>query len=180
MKAEKEAQYYTAIAMGQDNVQCHLCPHNCIIIPGKTGICGVRRNAGGKLYSEIYGRVSAIAMDPIEKKPLYHFYPSSRIFSIGTVGCNLKCPYCQNWNISQDASTETAYYDGERIVSMALENNSVGIAYTYSEPGNMDRVCKGCEWKGPCGRPEECSGDKRLHKPGAVEGPPLCNRCNEY
>jgi pyruvate formate lyase activating enzyme len=105
-----------------------------MIREGRTGLCGVRRNTGGILYSEIYGRVSSIALDPIEKKPLYHFYPSSGILSIGTRGCNLKCPYCQNWGISQDVRGETSYYSSGDIIASAKKSNSTGIAYTYSEP----------------------------------------------
>ncbi len=115
-------------------MQCRLCPHNCVINNGKNGICGVRKNEGGVLYSEIYGRLTAVAMDPIEKKPLYHFFPGSRILSIGTKGCNMKCPYCQNWHISQDRTAQTSYYPSDEIVGMAKRENSVGIAYTYSEP----------------------------------------------
>ena len=92
------------------SVRCRLCPHNCVIQEGKYGICGVRKNSAGLLYTEIYGRLTAVAMDPIEKKPLYHFYPGSRILSIGTKGCNMKCPYCQNWHISQDRTARTSYY----------------------------------------------------------------------
>ena len=105
-----------------------------MIADARTGVCGVRRNSGGKLFTEIYGQCTALAMDPIEKKPLYHFFPGSKILSIGTRGCNLKCPYCQNWHISQDLSADTSYYTPESIVKIARERGSVGIAFTYSEP----------------------------------------------
>jgi len=95
----KEALYYQRLE--NQKVQCLLCPHHCIIAPGKRGICGVRENIEGTLYSLVYGKASSIALDPIEKKPLYHFYPGTAILSIGTVGCNFKCPFCQNWSISQ-------------------------------------------------------------------------------
>ena len=128
----KEADYYNLLENGK--IKCMLCPHNCIISNGKSGICGVRRHADSKLITDIYGMLTSIAIDPIEKKPLYHFYPSSEILSIGTKGCNMKCPYCQNWHISQDMSVETSFYSAESIVNIALEKNSIGIAYTYSEP----------------------------------------------
>src|SRR3990172_5737475 len=93
----KEARYY--IKKGDSKVQCLLCPMNCIIREGKIGICRVRENRGGLLYTAIYEEVAAINMDPIEKKPLYHFYPGSQILSIGTRGCNFSCRFCQNWSL---------------------------------------------------------------------------------
>ncbi len=132
MDSGKEARYYSG---GDGNrVTCELCPHNCVIAPGKTGTCGARRNENGTLITDIYGRISSMAMDPIEKKPLYHFFPGSEILSIGTRGCNFKCPYCQNWQISQDMNARTAFYPPERIADAAAERNSLGVAYTYSEP----------------------------------------------
>jgi pyruvate formate lyase activating enzyme len=127
-----EARHY--IKTGNGGVQCQLCPHNCRIAEGHHGICGVRENEQGTLYSSIYGEVTAVAMDPIEKKPLYHFHPGSGIISIGTKGCNFKCSYCQNWNISQDLTAKTSQYTPEEIVTLAVKNGSDGIAYTYSEP----------------------------------------------
>ena len=97
-----EAACYDKTDDGTGTVQCRLCPHNCVIRKGKHGICGVRKNSDGTLITEIYGLLTAVAMDPIEKKPLYHFHPGASILSIGTSGCNMKCPYCQNWHISQD------------------------------------------------------------------------------
>ena len=129
---KKEALYYEAV--GNDKIRCRLCPHNCVIGEGKYGICGTRTVQSGKLYTTIYGEVSAIAMDPIEKKPLYHFYPGSSILSIGTVGCSFKCPFCQNYHISQNPDYPTDFYSPEDIVKIALNKNSIGVAYTYSEP----------------------------------------------
>ncbi|MDY6968202.1 MAG: AmmeMemoRadiSam system radical SAM enzyme [Spirochaetota bacterium] len=126
-----DAKYYKKI---NSNVECLLCPHSCIISKDKTGVCGVRKNLDGRLFSTIYGELTATSNDPIEKKPLYHFYPAKGIFSIGTKGCNLSCPYCQNWHISQNLSVRTSYYSPKEIVNAALQNNSIGIAYTYSEP----------------------------------------------
>lgn len=129
---KKEALHYTSA--DKNRVTCQLCPHNCTINEGKTGICGVRENSSGKLYTNIYGEVTALSMDPIEKKPLYHFYPGSDILSIGTKGCNFKCLFCQNWHISQDVNAASDYYDPEEIIRIASARNSIGIAYTYSEP----------------------------------------------
>jgi len=127
----KEGAYYKK----KDRAtECFLCPHNCTLQEGKKGICGTRMNRDGKLYTAIYGEVTSAAMDPIEKKPLYHFYPGSKIFSIGTKGCNLSCPFCQNWSISQNSDTGSKYYDSDEIVKTAITNDSIGIAYTYSEP----------------------------------------------
>jgi len=126
-----EAAYYEKVAEGR--VHCHLCPHQCVIAEGRTGLCGVRRNRGGVLYSEIYERVTSIAMDPIEKKPLYHFHPGTQILSLGTRGCNFACLFCQNWSISQ-AEASTSRLTSEAAVGAAKREGSVGIAYTYNEP----------------------------------------------
>jgi pyruvate formate lyase activating enzyme len=127
----EEAKYYKKLEEGK--VQCFLCPQECPIKEGEKGFCRARENKGGKLYSIIYAEVSSSGFDPIEKKPLYHFYPGRRIFSLGTVGCNFACPYCQNWNISQ-AEAPTRQILPREAANLALENNSIGIAYTYSEP----------------------------------------------
>jgi pyruvate formate lyase activating enzyme len=129
---EREASFYEKRDDGR--VQCRLCPHNCIIAEGKTGFCRVRVNRGGVLHTAIYGEVSSVAMDPIEKKPLYHFFPGSSILSIGTVGCSFRCKFCQNYSISQNPDHPTQYYSPEKIVSLAGSRDSVGIAYTYTEP----------------------------------------------
>ena len=106
--AMKTALYWKSL---QDKkVQCLLCPHECTITPGNAGECGVRRNLNGDLISETYRHVSALHYDPIEKKPLYHFHPGSTILSVGTVGCNLSCSFCQNCNISQTSVAETPGY----------------------------------------------------------------------
>jgi len=124
--------------LGQKKVKCNLCPHHCLIDDGKSGICLVRKNIDGDLFSENYEKVSAISIDPIEKKPLYHFYPGKKILSIGSVGCNLKCKFCQNYEISQVTVDEFAFlksYTSEEIVQMALEKaENIGLAYTYNEP----------------------------------------------
>jgi len=126
-----EARYYEAL--DDNRVRCRLCPHECVIAPGHAGICRQRANEAGTLVSRIYGRVTSASMDPIEKKPLYHFHPSHAILSLGTNGCNFSCKHCQNWSISQeDARTEPlAPVDAVRL---AAESDSFGIAYTYNEP----------------------------------------------
>ncbi len=119
-------------------VQCMLCPHACILQDGKTGICRVRRNESGKLLTDVYGFVSAINLDPIEKKPLYHYYPGSSVLSIGSYGCNLRCTFCQNCSISQtgaDNARQKHYYTPEKLVALALNQpGNIGIAFTYNEP----------------------------------------------
>ena len=102
----KEAMLYEKI--GDNKVHCNLCAQSCKIPPGKRGFCGVRENREGQLYTLIYGTVSSEAVDPIEKKPLYHFYPGSYVYSVGSIGCNFRCKHCQNWAISQ-ACLEDAY-----------------------------------------------------------------------
>jgi len=97
-------------------------------------MCGVRRNEGGTLVLPFYGRASALAMDPIEKKPLYHFYPGRQILSIGFVGCSLRCPFCQNWRISQSTSAHTEFVSPTDLSDSALRHGSLGVAYTYNEP----------------------------------------------
>ncbi len=119
-----------------NTVQCLLCPHLCDIEDGSRGVCSVRINRKGRLLSANYGRISAINYDPIEKKPLFHFYPGRHILSVGSFGCNLKCNFCQNWQISQKAPTKNAVYQSpHQIIEQAKSiPNNLGIAYTYNEP----------------------------------------------
>ncbi len=119
----------------KDNlVKCDLCPKGCVIPDQGVGDCRVRKNIGGKLYSLVYGKVIAAHLDPIEKKPLFHFYPGSYAYSIATPGCNLHCVFCQNWEISQEFVLPDWEVEPEFIVEKALEMNAHGIAYTYTEP----------------------------------------------
>ena len=114
---------------------CTLCQHYCKIKEGKTGICGVNKNVGDKIECLVYGYPSALHVDPIEKKPLYHFLPYSKAFSLGTVGCNFHCSFCQNWTISQTHNIDKSrYFSPEDIVALALEHDCESIAYTYNEP----------------------------------------------
>jgi len=117
-------------------VQCELCAHNCKISNGKRGICQVRVNKDGTLYTKVYGLVSPGVVDPIEKKPLYNFYPGSRVYSFGTVSCNFKCANCQNWHISQVDATDIKVDETspETAVGLAKQLNCNGIAWTYNEP----------------------------------------------
>ncbi|NLW07727.1 MAG: AmmeMemoRadiSam system radical SAM enzyme [Clostridia bacterium] len=126
-----EARHYVKLI--GEKVECRLCPHKCIVAPGNRGICRVRQNRAGKLYSQNYGRCSSLALDPIEKKPLYHFYPGSLILSAGTVGCNFGCQFCQNWQIAHQEA-HTVAISPQQLVQKAQASDSLGIAYTYSEP----------------------------------------------
>ena len=129
-----EARYWDP---GQDGVvHCRLCPHGCRIRPGEAGICRVRCNRGGTLYAANYGQVSGLALDPIEKKPLYHFYPGSLILSAGSWGCNLSCGFCQNWaSVTRQYPTRTL--TPAQLADLALslvDRGNCGVAFTYTEP----------------------------------------------
>jgi pyruvate formate lyase activating enzyme len=116
-------------------LQCQLCPHTCLLAPGETGKCSVRQNIDGQLVSTNYGRLTALTLDPIEKKPLYHFYPGHLILSVSSFGCNLSCDYCQNWKLSQ-GQPDTRYAKPEVVVNKLAEAREacVGVAYTFAEP----------------------------------------------
>ena len=113
--------------------RCDLCPHRCRIAEGKSGICGVRENRGGTLRATTYCKVAAVAVDPIEKKPLFHFHPGRPILSVGSVGCNLRCEFCQNWHLVLRQVPLENVRIGD-LVRAARAGGSVGIAYTYNEP----------------------------------------------
>ncbi|MBN1410202.1 MAG: AmmeMemoRadiSam system radical SAM enzyme [Spirochaetales bacterium] len=115
-------------------VKCRLCPHNCLITEGHAGICGARRNSNHDMEIPYFGRLSSLAVDPIEKKPLYHFYPASTVLSAGFWGCSFRCPFCQNYSISQNHDLHSDYFSPEELVQLAVRKKSFGIAYTYSEP----------------------------------------------
>jgi len=127
-----EARYYRSEDDG--SVVCELCPQNCHIATGKEGLCRIRGNRDGTLVPLTYGRIVAAHMDPIEKKPLYHFLPGEDILSIGTAGCNLRCAFCQNWQLVEGA-IPSSFTSPEQIVAEARRLGSAGIAYTYNEPG---------------------------------------------
>lgn len=127
----KEALYWEKT---EGAVHCLLCPHDCKIVNGATGVCGVRRNIDGRLYTLVYGEATSVSLDPIEKKPLYHYHPGEYILSLGTKGCNFKCPFCQNWEISQDFDAPTQKITSQWVTDKTKEYKSFGIAYTYNEP----------------------------------------------
>ncbi len=134
--ATKEALLYER--MPQARVRCNLCAHRCVVPPGRAGICRVRENRDGTLYTHVYGRTAAQNVDPVEKKPLYHFYPGSSAYSIATVGCNFHCLFCQNWQLSQ-VVTPQQFLIGEdaspdEIVQRAVAAGCQSVAYTYTEP----------------------------------------------
>ncbi len=119
--------------------ECKICPHHCRIEDGHLGLCKARRNVRGEVLCDNYGKVTAMALDPIEKKPLYHFHPGSRILSVGSYGCNLNCPFCQNCDISMVSGEEieTQEITVQELVEKALalrDRGNIGIAYTYNEP----------------------------------------------
>ena len=133
----KEAMFYRSLPEG--GIRCNLCNHRCKVKEGKRGVCGVRENRDGKLYSRVYGKIVAEHIDPIEKKPLFHFLPGSRAFSIGTVGCNFHCKHCQNFDISQYPQEHKGKILGqdrtpEEIVAAAKAAGCEAMAYTYNEP----------------------------------------------
>jgi pyruvate formate lyase activating enzyme len=136
MNKLKESLYYEKLS--NKLVKCKLCPHNCTIQKNSTGICKTRKNIDGKLYSLNYGKPISISIDPIEKKPLYKFHPGKKILSIGTLGCNFSCKFCQNYEISQIKNLEQfkkqKYYSPEEIIKLTQKNNLNLIAFTYTEP----------------------------------------------
>ncbi len=129
-----EASYYEK--KPDNKVQCRLCPRNCIIPEGKRGNCQTRENINGVLYSLVYGKPCAVNVDPVEKKPLFHFMPGSMTYSIGTAGCNLHCKHCQNFDISQNPIEVTGHIDlpPEKVVEEAIANDCPSISYTYNDP----------------------------------------------
>ncbi|MDX9800704.1 MAG: AmmeMemoRadiSam system radical SAM enzyme [Spirochaetia bacterium] len=132
----QEPCFFSLLKSSDKSIQCNLCPNNCVIAPGKFGICGVRGNSaeGRKGIIPFAGKLSALAIDPIEKKPLYHFYPGSKILSAGFYGCSLRCPYCQNYTISTRTDTSAETVSPSEAVKITENSGTIGLAYTYSEP----------------------------------------------
>jgi pyruvate formate lyase activating enzyme len=132
---------------GEGRVRCRLCAHRCLIPAGGRGVCMVRENRGGKLYSLVYGRLVSQALDPVEKKPLFHFLPGTGTLSIATVGCNFRCDFCQNYEISQFPREHSGRIVGEevepqKIVEAAKETQARSISYTYTEPTIFFEFCR--------------------------------------
>jgi len=134
MTYHKSMQYYEKIE-GKEKIKCLLCRHYCQLKEGQVGICGVNKNEEGALKNLVYGHPVALNVDPVEKKPLYHMLPGSKVLSFGTVGCNFQCAFCQNWDISQETKiNDSVYVSPEQMVDLALEYGADAIAYTYNEP----------------------------------------------
>lgn len=135
-KENHPARFWSPAA--ENAVRCTLCPRTCLISDGKCGYCGIRKNIGGSLVSQAYGRPTAIQVDPIEKKPLRHYLPGTRIFSVGCFGCNLGCVFCQNDSLSRGSygsvSGSFRYFAPEELVRLAKEHQCRSIAFTYNEP----------------------------------------------
>jgi len=140
----KEAMLWEPLE--ERKVHCYLCAHECKISESKFGVCGVRQNVGGTLYTLVYGEVIAANIDPIEKKPLYHYLPGSLSYSIATIGCNFKCPFCQNWQISQTSWSKGTAPSGrdlspDQVVEAAKKHGCGSISYTYTEPTIFFEYC---------------------------------------
>jgi pyruvate formate lyase activating enzyme len=133
-RMKKEALFWKQLK--DETVQCLLCPHHCVLAPEKVGICGVRKNKQGTLFSLIYQACSSVADDPIEKKPLYHFHPGSLVLSLGSVGCTFRCTHCQNYQISMSRPEDLPLCDipADQLSHIAREHGCQGIAWTYNEP----------------------------------------------
>lgn len=130
----REARYYEKL--DNNTVQCHLCPRECLVREGERGFCGVRMNQNGIYYTLVYGKVAAAHIDPIEKKPLFHMFPGSEALSIATVGCNVMCKFCQNWELSQSLPKDVNMQDWppKQVAALAQQKRCKIIAYTYNEP----------------------------------------------
>ena len=134
MTCHENMKYYKKVE-GKEKITCLLCRHYCQMKEGQVGICGVNKNENGALKNLVYGHPIALNVDPVEKKPLYHLLPGSKALSFGTVGCNFKCPFCQNWDISQETKVNKEIeVSPQQMVELALEHKADSIAYTYNEP----------------------------------------------
>lgn len=170
--APREARYWESLDNGW--IRCRLCPRKCTVPPGGRGYCEVRENRDGVYHTLTYGNPCAIHVDPIEKKPLYHFLPATTAFSIATAGCNLNCRFCQNWHISQARPEELTNYDlsPRQLVDAAVRSGSPTIAYTYSEPTIF------YEYMLDCARIAHERGLKNIcHSNGFINEEPLRELC---
>ena len=167
MTASVPARYYETFPNG--NISCQLCPHTCFLENGKIGICGARKNRNGVLLALTYSEVTGHKLDPMEKKPLYHFLPGSLVYSIGGWGCNFKCIFCQNAAISQ-AESPTVHMTPRDIAARARLDGSVGIAYTYNEPIIAIEFLMDC-----CRAVREAGGKNVLVTNGYINPKPLAD-----
>ncbi len=144
----KEARWWERI--DEKRIRCNLCPRHCVIEDGKIGFCGARKNINGKLYAITYGKLSSVGIDPIEKKPFFHFWPNSKALSFGSVGCNLACPWCQNWSISKARliNENTAWVEGYTYEvpsyepeDLFIDGDYQGVSCTYNEPITFAEFC---------------------------------------
>jgi pyruvate formate lyase activating enzyme len=161
-------------SIGDGWVRCGLCPRRCVVAPGERGHCEVRENSEGVYYTLTYGNPCAIHVDPIEKKPFYHFLPTTTAFSVATAGCNLDCKFCQNWHISQARPEDLLNYDlsPEQLVEAAVQSGAPSIAYTYSEPTIF------FEYMLDCARLAREKGLRNVyHSNGYIEPEPLRELC---
>lgn len=164
----QEARHY--LKLERDKVQCQLCFRSCIINEGGRGHCGVRENRNGKLYSLTYGRPAAIQIDPVEKEPLYHFYPGTHMLCFGTAGCNFKCVFCQNWHLAARSpeDVESVPLSAREAVKMAKDRGCTSISFTYNE------LTVFYEWMYDVAKLAQESGLKTLfHTNGAMRPEPL-------
>ena len=185
-----ECRYYQLLEDGR--VECQVCPHHCKIAEGKRGLCGSRRHLQGKLVSEVYGKPCALAIDPIEKKPLYHFHPGTTCLSLACTGCNFRCLNCQNHDISQAKPEEVPSYElqPEALIELCQKHHCPGIAYTYTEPLTyieyvIDTARLAHEaglWNilVTAGYVVEHPRDSRLCVSGTTDRPVALSRCGEY
>ncbi len=127
----KECMFYEKL---DERIKCTLCPHNCLISEGEMGICKQRKNINGKLISLNYSKITSLGVDPIEKKPLYHFMEGTKTFSLGSMGCNFSCKFCQNYRIAKEENPYYEIVEPKEAVEKALDNNIPSISFTYNEP----------------------------------------------
>jgi pyruvate formate lyase activating enzyme len=172
----KEAMFYEKLEKGK--VRCFLCAQNCKISVGRRGLCGVRENIDGTLFSLVYGKLISMNIDPIEKKPLFHFYPESKSLSISTVGCNFKCKHCQNYDISQypkhNRNIPGEEIKPDQVVDAAIRSGCKSISYTYTEPTIF------FEFAHDCARLAHQRGIKNIFVSNGYTGPEAINTIAPY
>jgi len=172
-------------------VNCDICHHRCKIALGAYGFCGIRQNLDGKLVNQGYGKITALALDPIEKKPLYRFYPGSAILSVGSLGCNMNCSFCQNHHIarlrldSAEPNSVWESYTPKALVELAIETKKQGnrgLAFTYNEPLINYEFIIDCakKMKEMDSELKSCSCNKRASRNSSCKKTPSLRRCGKY